>query len=79
MIGTIVAVTTTLGEMVDISVQGTDSVIYKYSICVNFTPYTYEWNISDRVNIIPNFNNDMWTMNDTTTAAIAICIRKAVL
>ena len=75
---TVVAVTTSFGSMQTVTIHSSiDTAIY--SDCYNQTPYTYPWVVDDLVNVSVNFGDTAWTLNDLTTAAVAICIVRTVI
>lgn len=75
---TVTAVTNSLGSMQTVTIQS-DIDTARYSNCYNQTPYTYPWHVDDLVNVSVNFGTTAWTLNDLTTAAVAVCIVRTVL
>lgn len=75
---TVTAVTNVTGHMSNVTIETGDDT-YRYSTCNNLTPYTYPWHVSDAVNISVNMGSTAWTLNDLTTAAIAVCIVRTAI
>lgn len=76
--GTVTAVTNVKGSMVNVTIQDL-SAKGMYSNCVNLTDYTHVWKISDQVNTSVNMDASVYTLNDLSTAALAICITRTAL
>ena len=71
----VTAVTNVMGSMSTVTIR-TDVDTAVYSRCNNLTPYTYPWHVTDNVNISVNEEATAYTINDLTTAALAVCIVK---